>query len=520
LTAPQQKGRIFISYRRADTAGYAGRIYDRLSAHFGEDAIFMDVDKIPAGLDFSEVLESEVQACDVLVALMGRQWLNIKDPTGKRRLDNPQDFVRIEIAAALRRGIRVIPVLFDRVEMPRSTDLPHGLKRLARRNAVFVQHHAFHANANHLIKQLELALKAAEESKVLKAKEFKEREEQKRKKVKIANLLSQADIAIQLQGWELAKEKLAELLALEPKQAQGQVKLEIVEHKLREINEQDAVEEKAKEEAEREAVEKAEREKFEKDAKEKAEREATEKQQRPHKSIPKKVPLSGAEAQKHADRLTAQRVKEKSTRQKNTLHIKWTSLFWITASWVVGGIIGEVFSFSFSWLEGVWLNPEICATIGFAISGTVGGWGTAITIQHKNFIYKKKELFWLVISWTISGAIVGSIVSGSPGGLIDMLLLPSTEGLIGGGTTALILRKKGILTTKKETLLITLGWTISLGIGLLAGIIIEQETNMAALFRDNTIRIIVSAANSGAISGFFHGAIGGFVMLYIIKKHP
>jgi hypothetical protein len=168
--AESQTGRIFISYRRVDSAGYAGRIYDRLAAHFGKDAIFMDVDTIEAGLDFAEVLENEVKSCDVLVALIGRQWLNIKDAAGKRRLDNPEDFVRIEVAAALRRRIRVIPVLLDGVTMPRSADLPHGLKRLSRRNAVFVEHHSFHTDANRLIEQLELALKAAEKSKILKQK--------------------------------------------------------------------------------------------------------------------------------------------------------------------------------------------------------------------------------------------------------------------------------------------------------------------------------------------------------------
>ena len=101
MTAPPT-GRIFISYRRDDSAGYAGRIYDRLAAHFGEDAIFMDVDKIPAGMDFSEVLENEVKSCDVMVVLLGSQWLIIKDAAGKRRLDNPQDFVRIEVATALK----------------------------------------------------------------------------------------------------------------------------------------------------------------------------------------------------------------------------------------------------------------------------------------------------------------------------------------------------------------------------------------------------------------------------------
>ena len=82
MTTPQ-KGRIFISYRRADSAGYAGRIYDRLTAHFGVDAVFMDVDTIEAGVDFVEVLQNAVQSCDVLVALIGRGWLNIKDENWK-----------------------------------------------------------------------------------------------------------------------------------------------------------------------------------------------------------------------------------------------------------------------------------------------------------------------------------------------------------------------------------------------------------------------------------------------------
>ena len=103
----------------------------------------MDVDTIEAGLDFVDVLENAVQSCDVLVALIGRQWLNIKNTTGQRRLDNPQEFVRIEAAAALKRGIRVIPVLFDGVLMPNSNQLPRGLKALARRNAILVNHYSF-----------------------------------------------------------------------------------------------------------------------------------------------------------------------------------------------------------------------------------------------------------------------------------------------------------------------------------------------------------------------------------------
>ena len=89
MTAPQ-KGRIFISYRRTDSAGYAGRIYDRLTAHFGEDAVFMDVDTIEAGLDFVEVLQIAVQSCDVLVALIGRRWLDSKDATGSAAWKTPK----------------------------------------------------------------------------------------------------------------------------------------------------------------------------------------------------------------------------------------------------------------------------------------------------------------------------------------------------------------------------------------------------------------------------------------------
>jgi len=194
----------------------------------------MDVDTIQAGMDFVDVLENAVQSCDVVVALLGRQWLNIKDEAGERRLDNPQDFVRIEVAAALSRGIRVIPVLVDGTSMPNSGELPDNLKPLARRNAVLVNHHSFHNDVNRLIEQLELALKAAEDSKILKAKKLKEEAVRKKRQEEIENLLSQAEIALDLQDWELAKEKLAEALTLEPSHTQTQIKLAIVERKQRE----------------------------------------------------------------------------------------------------------------------------------------------------------------------------------------------------------------------------------------------------------------------------------------------
>lgn len=167
-SAPSQKGRIFISYRRIDSAGYAGRIYDRFVAYFGEDAIFMDVDTIEGGTDFIKTLEEAVQCCDVLIALIGRQWLNIRDKGGERRLDNPEDFVRIEIATALKRNIRVIPVLVDGIDMPQPTDLPENLKALARRNALQVNHQSFNPDVYRLIEHSKSALDEAEESRVRK----------------------------------------------------------------------------------------------------------------------------------------------------------------------------------------------------------------------------------------------------------------------------------------------------------------------------------------------------------------
>ena len=104
-------GGVFICYRREDSAGFAGRIYDRLTRSLGRESVFLDVDNIPAGLDFVEVLSDHVGRCDALIAVIGRDWLSSADAENRRRLDDPHDTVRIEIEAALDRRIRVIPVL-------------------------------------------------------------------------------------------------------------------------------------------------------------------------------------------------------------------------------------------------------------------------------------------------------------------------------------------------------------------------------------------------------------------------
>jgi TIR domain/Sel1 repeat len=153
--------RIFISYRREDSGGWAGRLYDRLSQHFGRDNVFMDINTIEPGLDFVDVIEQAVSSCDALVALIGRQWLTITDDFGRRRLDNSEDFVRLEITAALARNIRAIPVLVQDAPMPRSADLPDDLKRLSRRNALEISDTRFHSDVDRLITVLDSVLSGA-----------------------------------------------------------------------------------------------------------------------------------------------------------------------------------------------------------------------------------------------------------------------------------------------------------------------------------------------------------------------
>jgi TIR domain/PASTA domain len=148
---------IFISYRRDDAPGYAGRLYDRLAAHFGADHVFMDVQGIEPGVDFVDAIEHALASCKIVIVLIGKDWL-AADNTGRRRLDDPSDFVRIETATALARGIRVVPVLVEGAEMPRGDSLPTELVPLVRRQAVELSHKQWDATSAELIRTLEKIL--------------------------------------------------------------------------------------------------------------------------------------------------------------------------------------------------------------------------------------------------------------------------------------------------------------------------------------------------------------------------
>src|SRR5581483_5670635 len=150
---------IFISYRREDSSAYAGRLYDHLVNHFGKDNVFMDIDSIEPGMDFLEVVQNTVSSCDVLIAVIGTKWLVATDADG-RRLDHPEDLVRLEIATALNRNVRVIPLLVAGAHMPAIRELPEPLVPLARRNAVDIFDAAFLPSLNRLIEALEKVLPA------------------------------------------------------------------------------------------------------------------------------------------------------------------------------------------------------------------------------------------------------------------------------------------------------------------------------------------------------------------------
>ena len=149
--------KIFICYRRDDSAGHAGRVHDRLEHEFGADLVFMDVDSVPLGVNFITVLRDEVAKCNALLAVIGPNWLSANDDEGNRRLDNPNDYVRIEISTALQRDIRVIPILLDGARMPRANQLPEDLRDLAFRNLLQVRHVSFHSDMDKLIRELKQA---------------------------------------------------------------------------------------------------------------------------------------------------------------------------------------------------------------------------------------------------------------------------------------------------------------------------------------------------------------------------
>ena len=157
--------RIFISYRRDDARHIAGRLSDRLEERFPRTSVFMDVDTLDPGVDFYASIQEAVGQCDVLIAIIGPRWLSIADRHGHRRIDCPEDWVSLEIAAALDREIPVIPVLVDETAMPSQDKLPERLKRLARRNAARLDHETFKTDIERIVTAIGSAAKRSQRPK-------------------------------------------------------------------------------------------------------------------------------------------------------------------------------------------------------------------------------------------------------------------------------------------------------------------------------------------------------------------
>lgn len=156
--------KVFICYRRDDSGDAAQSIHEKLVSHFGEDSVFFDVDSIPLGVDFHGILNDAVANCDVLLAVIGNQWMTVVDESGRRRLDDPDDFVRVEIEAAISHSIPVIPVLVGRATIPKPLELPPTLQELARRQAAEVRFgRDRQRHLERLVQGIEQALTVAEE---------------------------------------------------------------------------------------------------------------------------------------------------------------------------------------------------------------------------------------------------------------------------------------------------------------------------------------------------------------------
>jgi tetratricopeptide (TPR) repeat protein len=224
-------GRIFISYRRQETAWPAGRLYDVLVEHFPAEQVFKDVDNIDPGDEFVERIAAAVESCDVLLALIGPQWLTITNKRGQRRIDDPGDYVRLEIEAALTRKIRVIPILVDEAPMPGADELPATLAPLVYRQAVEINPATF--DTKRLISTVRRTLAALKVSDTTTGSASPtptpspDRSNQQVAGAEVEQLYDQALAAFWTEQWDKAIDLLGQVLHRQPDYAEAGRKLEL-----------------------------------------------------------------------------------------------------------------------------------------------------------------------------------------------------------------------------------------------------------------------------------------------------
>jgi tetratricopeptide (TPR) repeat protein len=221
MAGPQAAARIFISYRREDSSGHVLALLPALRREFG-DRIFKDTDNIPPGEDFVKFIKNELQTCSVMLAIIGKDWLTAQDPRLKtRRLDSPDDFLRVELSTALRSDrIRVIPVLIERATMPASMDLPADIAGLAQRNALELSDVRWDSDVQLLIQAIQRAGAASTPPEA--PAEWPELQDvQKRRAREIAGHLSNARQAFVARGYEATLLACEKVLLLDPQNVEA-----------------------------------------------------------------------------------------------------------------------------------------------------------------------------------------------------------------------------------------------------------------------------------------------------------
>ena len=151
--------RIFICYRREDTSDAADRLHDRLVQTYSAERVFMDVDSVPLGVNFVRYIAEQLRQCGAVLVMIGRNWSKVTDDSGNRRLDDPADHVRVEIATALKQGVPVIPLLVQDAVMPRANDLSEDIRDLAFHNGMALPRAFWGQSVERLLKELDKVMK-------------------------------------------------------------------------------------------------------------------------------------------------------------------------------------------------------------------------------------------------------------------------------------------------------------------------------------------------------------------------
>lgn len=274
---------IFISYRRGDSLGSTGRLYDRLVSQFADKHIFMDVDTIAPGEDFIDAIEKAVEKCSILLAVIGKNWVNITDAQGQRMLLNPYDFVRVEIRTAMDRNIRVIPVLVENAPVPNPDELPDDLKQLSRKNAIELRHTTFNSDVDRLVRSIQKFFED-EEANVREGQRLLALAEDQARESEEQRLRTLAEAEAETKRIE--EQRLQEMAATEAKEREVQRQREFAETAAKEREEQRLWEKEQEEQRQRAIAE----------AQEKAIAEANEEQRQKEKEIEEQNHMATAEA--------------------------------------------------------------------------------------------------------------------------------------------------------------------------------------------------------------------------------